>query len=244
MKYMADTHMHSIYSYDGQMKLEDMIKKGVELGLKYMIFTEHLELNQIKYSQFLNRYNLYSEEIDILQEKYPKLKLLKGIEFSNPEMYLDELEKINELETDYIIGSNHILPKSNGKKEILKYYERILKMIQIGGFDCLGHLDYIRRKYSDNFVPKEIFIEIFESLIDKDIALEINTSAHRRCDLKTFPNDERLKLYQNLGGKKVTLGSDAHRLNEIYDFIPTIDNNYDFDKGIYVKRKFISLSNN
>ncbi len=164
MKYMADTHMHSIYSYDGQMKLEDMVKKGVELGLKYMIFTEHLELNQIKYSQFLNRYNLYSEEIDILQEKYPKLKLLKGIEFSNPEMYLDELEKINELELDYLIGR--------------------------------------------------------------------------------FPNDERLKLYQNLGGKKVTLGSDAHRLNEIYDFIPAIDDNYNFNKGIYVKRKFISLSNN
>lgn len=244
MKYLADTHMHSIYSYDGQMKLEDMVKKGLELGLKYMAFTEHLELNQIKYSQFLNRYNLYSEEIDVLQEKYPQIKLLKGVEFSNPEMYLDELEKVNELQLDYIIGSNHLLPKSDNKTGILKYYECILRMIKVGGFDSLGHMDYIRRKYSDNDVPEEILIQIFELLIDKDITLEINTSAHRRCNLGTFPNDEKLKLYQKLGGKKVTIGSDAHRLNEIYDFISDIDNNYSFNKGVYVKRKFISLDNN
>lgn len=244
MKYLADTHMHSIYSYDGQMRLEDMVKKGLEFGLKYLAFTEHLELNQIKYSQFLNRYNLYSEEIDILQEKYPQIKLLKGVEFANPEMYLDELEKVNELPLDYIIGSNHLLPQSGEKIEILKYYECILKMIKVGGFDSLGHMDYVRRKYRDNDVPEELFIQIFALLVDKDITLEINTSAHRRCDLGTFPSDEKLNLYQKIGGKKVTIGSDAHRLNEIYDFVQNVDDNYYFNKGVYIKRKFISVSNN
>lgn len=244
MKYLADTHMHSIYSYDGQMKLEAMVKKGIELGLTYMAFTEHLEFGQIKYNQFLNRYHIYSEEIDELQEKYPQIRLLKGVEFSNPEMYPDELEKVNQLPLDYIIGSNHILPKQTNKIEILKYYERILKMIQIGGFDSLGHLDYIRRKYDDKEVPEEVFLEIFETLLHQNITLEINSSAYRRENLGSFPSDEKLTLYKQLGGEKVTIGSDAHRLHEIYDHISTINQNYDFNKGVYIKRKFISLTRN
>jgi len=102
MKYLADTHMHSIYSYDGQMCLEDMIKRGEELGLKYMAFTEHLELDQITIKQFLNRYQVYSDEIDKLQEIHPKIKLLKALEFSNPEMHLKELEEVNKLDIYYI----------------------------------------------------------------------------------------------------------------------------------------------
>lgn len=60
MKYLACTHMHSIYSYDGQMDMESMLKKGLELGLKHMIFTEYLEFEQITLKQFLNRYKILS----------------------------------------------------------------------------------------------------------------------------------------------------------------------------------------
>ena len=66
MKYLADTHMHSIYSYDGQMNMESMVKRGLELGLKYMAFTEHLEFGQITLKQFLNRYGIYVEQLDRL----------------------------------------------------------------------------------------------------------------------------------------------------------------------------------
>ena len=168
MKYLADTHMHSIYSYDGQMKIEEMVKRGQELGLKYMAFTEHLEFSQISYKQFLNRYKIYSEEIDQLQEKNPNIKLLKGLEFSNPEIYLNELEQVNQLEIDYIIGSNHLMPKKNNKEEILLYYKRILQMVKNGGIDSLGHMDYVRRKFDDSMIPNDIICEILDTLIKKD----------------------------------------------------------------------------
>ncbi len=242
MKYLADTHTHSIYSYDGQMKMEDMIKKALALGLEYLAFTEHLELGQITIKQFLNRYKLYSEEIDNLQTRYPNIRLIKGIEFSNPELYPKELEIVNNLDLDYIIGSNHLLPKDNSEKEILLYYKRILEIIKQGGIDTIAHLDYLRRKYDDSTISQDIIKEIFCTLIKKDIALEINTSAIRRRQLDSFPSKEKLKIYQSLGGTKVTIGSDAHRLNEIYDSIPQIDSDYDFEKGLYLKRRFISLS--
>lgn len=242
MQYLADTHMHSIYSYDGQMTLNDMVKKGIDLGLKYMAFTEHLEFSQISLTQFLNRYELYSKEVDKLQEEFPNITLIKGVEFSNPEKFPHELEVVNSLDIDYIIGSNHISPKDNSEKEILEYYKRILKMVSLGGIDSLGHLDYLRRKVDDSCISEDILREIYSYLIKNDIALEINSSAVRRKGLDSFPSDEKLKIYKNMGGDKVTIGSDAHRLNEIYDAIPHIDDEYNFNKGLYLKRQFTSIT--
>lgn len=250
MQYLADTHMHSIYSYDGQMCIFDMIKKGISLGLKYMAFTEHLEFSQITIKQFLNRYQVYSDEIDRLQEQFPEIILIKGVEFTNPEKYLQELEMVNTLDLDYIIGSNHDFPKDNSELEILKYYKRILAMAKQGGIDSMGHLDYLRRKFDDSFlnndalrkIRNDILKEIYSYLLKNNISLEINSSAVRRNNLDSFPSNEKLKLYEACGGEKVTIGSDAHRLNEIYDAITQIDEAYNFNKGLYLKRRFISLS--
>ncbi|MDE6141313.1 MAG: histidinol-phosphatase HisJ family protein [Bacilli bacterium] len=250
MQYLADTHMHSIYSYDGQMCITDMIERGISLGLKYMAFTEHLEFSQITLKQFLNRYKVYSDEIDRLKDQYPNMTLIKGVEFSNPEKYPKELDIINKLSLDYIIGSNHESPKDQSELEILKYYKNILEMVKLGGIDSLGHLDYLRRKYDDSFtnnaslkkIRDDLLKEIYSNIIKYDISLEINSSAVRRCSLDSFPSSEKLNLYKSCGGKKVTIGSDAHRLHEIYDAIPQINESYDFNKGLYLKRKFISLS--
>lgn len=242
MSYLADMHMHSIYSYDGQMRLKQMVERGKKLNLKYMAFTEHLEFNQITIKQFLNRYQLYKEELEQLQECNPEITLIKAVEISNPELYLKELESLNKLDLDYIIGSNHILPKNNSEKEILNYYKKILTIIKKGGIDTIGHLDYLRRKVDDNNIDNGIIEEIFKELIKRKIALEINTSAIRRKGLDSFPSQIKLDLYKKLGGNIVTIGSDAHRINEIYDSIPLIDSKYDFNKGVFIKRKFISLN--
>lgn len=242
MKYLADTHIHSIYSYDGQMCIEDIIKRGIKLGLRYLAFTEHLELVQINIKQFLNRYEVYQNEIEKLQEKYPSVRLIKGVEFSNPEKYPEELEIVNNLDLDYIIGSNHEVPKFENELEILKYYQTILEIVKQGGIDSLGHLDYIRRKYDDSSISKDILKEIYYYLIKNNITLEINSSAMRRKGLDSFPSNEKLNLYKEMGGEKVIIGSDAHRLNEVYDGIEEIDNQYDFNKGLYLHRKFVSLS--
>ena len=37
-------HMHSQYSIDGEMSIESM-RKAIELGLKEMAFTDHLDID-------------------------------------------------------------------------------------------------------------------------------------------------------------------------------------------------------
>ena len=57
----------------------------------------------------------------------------------------------------------------------------------------------------------ELVDEIFRFIIAKDISFEINTSTYRRQ-----PLDRMLLLrYKELGGKLVTIGSDAHGADRI-----------------------------
>lgn len=69
-----------------------------------------------------------------------------------------------------------------------------------------------------------------------------NFKDNAKQEIGIFLLKDKLALYQEYGDKKVAIGSDAHRLNEIYDKIPKIDEVYQFNKGLYLKRKFISLN--
>ena len=56
---------------------------------------------------------------------------------------------------------------------------------------------------------------IFEELIKKDKALEINTSGLFMDMKDTLPNISFAKRYKELGGKYITVGSDSHYANRV-----------------------------
>ena len=81
-------------------------------------------------------------------------------------------------------------------------------------FDSLGHLDYIVRYAPEHFHYKpmeyrDILEEIIKVLINKDIALEVNTSGYKSSPYPN-PHPDILALYHQLGGEMITIGSDAH----------------------------------
>jgi histidinol-phosphatase (PHP family) len=76
----------------------------------------------------------------------------------------------------------------------------------------MGHIDYLKRytPFEDNGIyyheNKEKIDRILNYLVSKDKAFEINTSG---IDVHPFDFDI-LKRFKELGGRYVTLGSDAH----------------------------------
>ncbi|MEG2039367.1 MAG: hypothetical protein RRZ73_06540 [Oscillospiraceae bacterium] len=52
-------------------------------------------------------------------------------------------------------------------------------------------------------------------MIQKGIALEINTSGYRQAYGKPMPAMEHLTLYKDLGGELITIGADSHRIQDI-----------------------------
>ena len=87
-------------------------------------------------------------------------------------------------------------------------------------FDIYGHLDYAIR-----YCPDQSFVYRFEDyrdllevllklLVEKGKGIEINTSGINKIGFP-HPHIETLKLYRQLGGEIITVGSDAHQKENI-----------------------------
>ena len=76
------------------------------------------------------------------------------------------------------------------------------------GYEIYG--EYDPRRYGDCIRP------VLRNCIQHGIALDINTAAlRRRSGHLLTPGVEILRWYAEMGGERVTLGSDAHRPEHI-----------------------------
>ena len=159
-------------------------------------------------------------------------EFIHGVELGQPLQAPEIAREItSDKSIDYIIGSLH---NNSGEKDFYflsfdhlsmndiyslldDYYAQVLEMCQQAEFDILGHLTYPYRyicgKYGiqiDNSRYKDISAEIFRTLIAKGKGIEINTSSLFTHLASTMPGEELVRLYRDLGGEILSLGSDAH----------------------------------
>ncbi|MPQ42248.1 histidinol phosphate phosphatase [Clostridium tarantellae] len=249
-----DSHIHTEFSSDSKMKIEDAIKiaKKNNIGL---IITEHLDLNYPVPTEF--RCNL--PKYFATYEKYRNEKTLLGIETGLSLSTLKENEKLmDSYSFDYIIGSIHSVNDIDIFKDYIKlemdekqffqtYFKYMLKCVQThNNFDSLGHIDYLYRYAPFNGaeinlnIHKEVLSEIIKTLIQKEKVMELNTKRLSKKSSRTSLI-EVYKLYKDLGGKYVTLGSDSHSNDRICDnFKIATDMIESLNlKGVYFKKRQI-----
>ena len=166
-----------------------------------------------------------------------RIELICGTELGQPLQNLDAALKIvGDPRLDFIIGSHHM---NKGKDDFYwleyqnmdsseiyalldDYFKEVLEMCEWGQFDVLGHLTYPLRYIVERSNVQvdmkrydDIIREIFCTLIKNGRGIEINTSGLRQPIGKTLPEFEYVKLYHDLGGEILTVGSDAHRKADI-----------------------------
>ncbi len=105
-----------------------------------------------------------------------------------------------------------------------RYYEEMIRVIsRFHDFDVLAHVDLIARYDPWGSFPfywiKDILTEIFKILIQDGKGIELNTSSRHYGLKDTMPSRDILKLYHSLGGKIITIGSDAHNPEYVGDYI-------------------------
>ena len=89
-------------------------------------------------------------------------------------------------------------------------------------YDIVGHIGYAARyvPFEDKSISLEEFGEqiddILLTIIQKDKILEIN-SANKTLPNRTLPAEHIIQRYFELGGRKVSFGSDAHFVERIAD---------------------------
>ncbi|MDR3348123.1 MAG: histidinol-phosphatase HisJ family protein [Acidaminococcales bacterium] len=222
---MFDTHLHTTFSCDSRMDHRQALSAAQKLGIG-IIITEHLDLDYPENpEEFVFDFNEYFATLNPLRKES---ELLLGLELGlRAECAEKNKEIIKGWPFDEIIGSIHVVDGidiyspaytlNNEKKAVYGRYLAVMAdcVRDFDDFDTLGHVDYICRyaAYSDrNLYIDDFYAEwsaVCAELLKKEKVLEINT---RRFDDKTAVAClfALYRRYRELGGKYVTIGSDAH----------------------------------
>lgn len=240
-RFACDCHNHSNCSFDGHSAMEELCEKAVELGLVYYGVSDHCECQEYEaspghetgYRQVVRK---AWDQMTACREKFPSLRLLRGIELGQPMQDLSAAEDaLQGRDYDFVIGSLHNVARekdfyhmnwgdaSPERWEALfsRYFQEILDMIRWGKFHTLAHITYpLRYLSAPGQTPtfdrhQEELDAVLRALIQKDIALEMNTSRLGKKNAPHLPDPEVFRRYRELGGKLVTLGSDAHRAEDL-----------------------------
>ena len=110
-----------------------------------------------------------------------------------------------------------------------RYYEEMLEVVKkYKNYSVLGHMDLITRYDENGIYPFEkiepIVAEILQIVIKDGKGIELNTSYHRYGLKDTTPSINILKLYRELGGEIITVGSDSHKPEHLGTYITDAKN--------------------
>ncbi len=173
--------------------------------------------------------------INLIKEKYKeKIKILCGVEIGlMPYLRSRIKDFLSKYNFDFIIGSSYLVNGRDpfyssfykGREEkaaYLEYFESILENVKLfDEYDVYGHLDYVVRygpnknKYFNIDDYKSILEELLKIIIASEKGIELNTSGMLRGLGCFHPSTEILKMYKDLGGEVITVGSDAHILENV-----------------------------
>lgn len=231
-KVCEDLHIHTFFSKDSKELPENYVKSGIERGLSYLGFSDHIDLDPFDKDFGYYNYDQARGSFLALNEKYESsINLLFGLEVT----YQSTLEEsvINSIQGkpyDYLIGSIHRIdgftvsgPHGTGffvgLDEItayMKYFAELEKMVEMNYFDIIGHFDVIKR-YGKNYYGsfrankyREVIEKILRKALDRGMVLEINSSGFRQDLNEPYPSPDILSMYAEVGGREVVLGSDSH----------------------------------
>lgn len=236
----ADYHLHTEYSYDSKLKALDLINKAIRLNYDLIAITEHLDLFPYELSRWgLPSFSRYIKQMRTLQESYASspLRIVCGVEigdFQRVKTFADDF--LSELDFELKLGAVHFLSdhtnvaiplkRTLSQADIEGYYRQNLSLVTNCDIMVLAHLGVHKRYLAQ--MPDEshclgILKDIFQVMIARDIALELNFSALRKPYARIIPDPWQIELYSSLGGKRFSIGSDAHLLEHFdlnYDKLP------------------------
>lgn len=251
--FFVDYHTHTSFSYDSEATLDSMCEKAIEIGLKEIAFTDHLDLisnRRFDWSIDLTERNKAIEHAKSVYRE--KIKIINGIELGQPQANKIEYKEFLKIANlDFIIGSIHNL-KGDREIEFLnfdsinceemydEYMNLEIELAQEYDFDVLGHIT-LPQRYMYMSIGKTVdlspfekkYKHLFEILRDRGKGIEVNTSGLRKGAKETLPSVQVLQWYRQCGGEIITIGSDTHStknlsfgIKETYELLKDIGFKY------------------
>ncbi len=221
MKAFAEYHSHTNCS-DGKASMEQMVDEAARLGYEIYGISDHGYKHQffgVKYDD----YPKMREELDRLQEKYPSMKLLLGVEANilDDRGNIDVDDKILGL-VDYVMAGYHFGSKPQNLRGLRNHFNNYTKVFG------KREKEYNTRALIEAMRNNDLFILTHpgdKGMID---TLEVAKAAHEtNTILEINAHHDNLSLRQLMEVKnidiKFSVGSDAHRPEHLKYISQAID---------------------
>lgn len=241
----VDMHTHSEYSPDSSCSIELMCRAQLDRGTDIFAVTDHCNMAAVESHDIVSPLQKSWEAVQGLNRTYRgRIRILSGVEIGEGFWFPEQLRKVEKLcSYDVIIGSVHRVRFGEQTEAYSRidfseftrdrvyayldaYFDDILTMIHTTDFDILAHLTcplrYITGKYHisvDLTRFRDKIQQILQEIIARGIALEVNTSVYGSLG-RFMPDAETVKQYYEMGGRLVSVGSDAHTAANAAKYIP------------------------
>ena len=238
--YLIDYHTHSLCSPDSQAPMPDMAAAGAAAGLSELCFTDHFDLLDFSGNLCLTHdWAPARAQFALAQAQWGgRIRLKYGVELGGAPTDFGAAERVLAEPLDFVIASVHNLDLSAGgtdfyevhyhsmalcRAHIDNYLTTMEAISRWDGYDVLGHIPYLLRYMRDRDgqpVRLEEWEERLRRILSNAVArgkgMEVNTN--RGTSLPDYL--WLIRLYKELGGEVVTVGTDAHRPQDVAKGVP------------------------
>jgi histidinol-phosphatase (PHP family) len=229
-----DAHLHTVLSPDSDVPIDEFARQAVERGIAEIAITDHLDFEPgtpaYDFVSFAERERVVRDAAARWAEHGVAIRF--GVEITWDSRWASDIrDHLARHPYDFTIGSVHVYRGSPyaaarvagwvaGRRlpEIVApFFDEVEAAARSGLFDALGHLDFVKRylvphvRPADLAAAPELYEPILVALVETGMALEINTSGLRQAAHETYPSAAIVARFRELGGRAVTIGSDAHR---------------------------------
>jgi histidinol-phosphatase (PHP family) len=229
-----DSHLHTNLSPDSDVPIDVYAAMAAERGIAELAITDHVDFDPrdpaYDYATFEDRERSVRQAAERWADRGVTIRF--GAELTFNTSWEPALrEHVARHRYDFTIGSVHDWPGSpyapsqvaawvRGRSidEVVgPYFEQVAAAARSGLFDTIGHLDVVKRYLYPHLAPRdlaarpELIEDALRALVESGTAMEMNTSGLRHTVRETYPTVETVERYRALGGRRVTIGSDAHR---------------------------------
>ena len=233
---LYDMHNHSHHSHDAKSDITALCEAAVKKGLAGFAITDHFDNEFSKtfdtFSSIVSSFRDCREKEELYGDR---IKLLCGVEIGEGLWFPEDAKKMIEMcDFDVVLGSVHAVrykdftvPYSTldfsklSEQDIYgfwnAYFDDLIVCAEETDYDILTHLTcplrYLNGKFGYALSPEahsDKIDRILTAVISRQKALEINTSCLFTPYNELMPNQAILQRYYNLGGRRITIGSDSH----------------------------------
>jgi histidinol phosphate phosphatase HisJ family len=230
-----DAHLHTDLSPDSMVPLELYAAQAFERGIPEIAITDHLDFMPgapaYEYADYGKREMIVR---DAAERWAGRVTIRFGVELTYESRYEDAIrEHLRSHAYDYVLGTVHAM--SDGPYDrsriagfvagktlpevVAPYFDEVAGAIHSRLFDTIGHLDMCKRwlvpwfKAPDFAAIPEVYESLLVALVESGMALEVNASGLRHPTGETYPGAWVVRRFRELGGQRVTTGSDSHLPN-------------------------------